>query len=76
MAKSTIQYLIDNNLDPNTALYFNRGDLLFIINEGYEEITINKDRGIREEILNKEDIVKRIDELEEFVKRFECSLKN
>ena len=72
--KSTIQYLIDNDLHPNTALTFTCNDLYFLSTNNLDELTINKGKGSREETLNKEEVLSRIKELYDFVEKFEGNL--
>lgn len=65
--KSTIQYLVDNDLDVSTGLYFTCKDYDFCIECVPQKIIINQDRMknniSREETLTKKDIEERIKDL-------------
>jgi hypothetical protein len=63
MAKTTMQYLIDNEHMPISGLKFTINDYLFVKRHKLQKIIINEGKGKREEVLTKEDIVNRIKEL-------------
>jgi hypothetical protein len=69
--KSTIQYLIDNNLSAATGLSFTCSDYDYIKKHKLAFIITHKGKGIREECLDIKDIVFRIKELLAFLDKFE-----